>query len=338
MLGLISSGCRTGTAATADTVKVKTQIARTSSCTQDILTGTNRTAVSGAGATCKDPPFRVELQITLYKEKFSGKAVHIFVTNLRVQYTLGKQLLYETAHQRTNRIPQHKYPPLISPSGDTATAQLWVGTGRLFTRERQLAAFRYQAKLRGSAQVCLIAKRDRNMESEGDLSASARRAAPVAAASSESDVHPSMQGLHSRSNNAHYPSVPSDTAASTRDAGNKSPIVDDDVPPLETDGNSRFICNICLNSPDKPVATYCSVAPISADQGVIVVSCSWKCLYKWLDMHRDEPQCPVCKAGIEMPGGDPSKAKVVPLYVSEKDTDPRCDTSRRLLCPPTIGC
>lgn len=132
-----------------------------------------------------------------------------------------------------------------------------MGTGRLFTRERQLAAFRYQAKLRGSAQVCLIAKRDRNMESEGDLSASARRAAPVAAASSESDVHPSMQGLHSRSNNAHYPSVPSDTAASTRDAGNKSPIVDDDVPPLETDGNSRFICNICLNSPDKPVATVC---------------------------------------------------------------------------------
>ena len=50
---------------------------------------------------------------------------------------------------------------------------------------------------------------------------------------------------------------------------------------------------------------------------------SWECLYKWLNMHRDDPQCPVCKAGIEMPGRDPSKAKVVPLYVGEENSDPR---------------
>ena len=73
----------------------------------------------------------------------------------------------------------------------------------------------------------------------------------------------------------------------------------------------RFVCHICLNSPDKPVVTVCGH-----------LHC-WGCLYKWLALHRDDPQCPVCKAGIEMPGADPSKARVVPLYVGDETCDPR---------------
>ena len=119
------------------------------------------------------------------------------------------------------------------------------------------------------------------------------------------------------------------------------------------DGSSRFICHICLNSPEKPVVTVCGhlhwyVAsrescvqcgrlpvhtPLASTQCFCILPidskafspllCSWGCLYKWLNLHRDDPQCPVCKAGIEMSEGDPSRAKVVPLYVGDETSDPR---------------
>eukprot|EP00295_Goniomonas_pacifica_P041495 CAMPEP_0175994926 /NCGR_PEP_ID=MMETSP0108-20121206/54855_1 /TAXON_ID=195067 ORGANISM="Goniomonas pacifica, Strain CCMP1869" /NCGR_SAMPLE_ID=MMETSP0108 /ASSEMBLY_ACC=CAM_ASM_000204 /LENGTH=192 /DNA_ID=CAMNT_0017327007 /DNA_START=11 /DNA_END=589 /DNA_ORIENTATION=+ len=71
-----------------------------------------------------------------------------------------------------------------------------------------------------------------------------------------------------------------------------------------------FICRICLEPPEKPVATVCGH-----------VFC-WPCLFKWLRVHQQCPQCPVCKAGIEG-GADPSKAKIVPLFVSDESEDPR---------------
>mmetsp|Transcript_39608 Transcript_39608/g.79396 ORF Transcript_39608/g.79396 Transcript_39608/m.79396 type:complete len:272 (-) Transcript_39608:169-984(-) len=126
------------------------------------------------------------------------------------------------------------------------------------------------------------------------------------AASSALEFHPSISGLQNRSSVSQQ-EPPTGAAEDLKECKKDG----QSVPPLEAEGSTRFICNICLNSPDKPVATVCGH-----------MYC-WKCLYKWLDMHRNDPQCPVCKAGIEMPGGDPSKAKVVPLYVSEKDTDPR---------------
>ncbi|KAJ1483476.1 hypothetical protein T484DRAFT_1622781, partial [Baffinella frigidus] len=58
-----------------------------------------------------------------------------------------------------------------------------------------------------------------------------------------------------------------------------------------------FLCHVCLGSPNKPVATVCGH-----------IYC-WGCLYKWLSLHRDDPNCPVCKAGIEVPEGDLSKAR-----------------------------
>jgi hypothetical protein len=47
---------------------------------------------------------------------------------------------------------------------------------------------------------------------------------------------------------------------------------------------------------------------------------------QWLAVpnHSNDPACPVCKAVIEMPNLDPSKAKVIPLYVNGKsEADPR---------------
>ncbi|EKX33137.1 hypothetical protein GUITHDRAFT_81756 [Guillardia theta CCMP2712] len=99
---------------------------------------------------------------------------------------------------------------------------------------------------------------------------------------------------------------------SVKEGAGKAPARSASASAGESEGQSRFICHICLNSPDKPIATVCGH-----------LYC-WGCIYKWLMLHRDDSQCPVCKAGIEIPGGDVSKAKVIPLYVGEtSQTDPR---------------
>lgn len=52
-------------------------------------------------------------------------------------------------------------------------------------------------------------------------------------------------------------------------------------------------------------------------------SIPFTCL-QWLSVQNNEPACPVCKAVVEIPNFDPSKAKVIPLYVNGKsETDPR---------------
>mmetsp|Transcript_18179 Transcript_18179/g.29869 ORF Transcript_18179/g.29869 Transcript_18179/m.29869 type:complete len:206 (+) Transcript_18179:41-658(+) len=58
---------------------------------------------------------------------------------------------------------------------------------------------------------------------------------------------------------------------------------------------SYFECNICLEVADEPVTTPCGH-----------LYC-WPCLYKWMNLHSDCPQCPVCKSAID-------KEKVIPLY------------------------
>ena len=54
----------------------------------------------------------------------------------------------------------------------------------------------------------------------------------------------------------------------------------------ESEAAGRFVCHICLNSPDKPVVTVCGH-----------LHC-WGCLYKWLALHRDH----VPDFGPRLPG------------------------------------
>ena len=129
------------------------------------------------------------------------------------------------------------------------------------------------------------------------------------------DIHPSISGLTDRSEGSRRSVSNSETPES-----NSNPKPSDEPPaqasataPSSTSDHS-FICNICLVAPDQPVVTVCGH-----------LYC-WGCLYKWLGMHRDLSQCPVCKAGIELPGGEPSKAKVIPLYVNGRTSDPRDST------------
>lgn len=63
----------------------------------------------------------------------------------------------------------------------------------------------------------------------------------------------------------------------------------------EPSGDTTFECNICFDIPRDPVVTPCGH-----------LYC-WSCLYRWIRLHADSPQCPVCKAGVD-------KRTVIPIY------------------------
>lgn len=92
------------------------------------------------------------------------------------------------------------------------------------------------------------------------------------------------------------PKNASDSAASGAPASADAPSTAD----------TTFECNVCFDVPRDPVVTPCGH-----------LYC-WPCLYRWIRLHADSPQCPVCKAGVD-------KRSVIPIYGrgrSEAD-DPR---------------
>jgi hypothetical protein len=128
-----------------------------------------------------------------------------------------------------------------------------------------------------------------------------------------SEVHPSSSGLSERASDGGRRSAGDHENVESLSETNQEK---EETAPQAASATSdhSFICNICLVSPDQPVVTVCGH-----------LYC-WGCLYKWLGMHREQPQCPVCKAGIDLVGGEPSKAKVIPLYVNGRTSDPRDST------------
>ncbi|XP_010459594.1 PREDICTED: RING finger protein 5-like [Camelina sativa] len=69
--------------------------------------------------------------------------------------------------------------------------------------------------------------------------------------------------------------------------------------------SGNFECNICLDLAQDPIVTLCGH-----------LFC-WPCLYKWLHLHSQSKECPVCKALIE-------EDRLVPLYGRGKSSaDPR---------------
>lgn len=83
-----------------------------------------------------------------------------------------------------------------------------------------------------------------------------------------------------------------------------SPFTSNDNNPNNGDAGN-FECNICFDLAQDPIVTLCGH-----------LFC-WPCLYKWLHIHSQSQECPVCKALIE-------EEKLVPLYGRGKNsTDPR---------------
>jgi hypothetical protein len=90
-------------------------------------------------------------------------------------------------------------------------------------------------------------------------------------------------------------------------------------PPPPASSDAKFTCRICLDVPEQPVVTVCGH-----------LFC-WNCVYRWIDRNKAAPQCPVCRAAIELPDGSPQRARVIPLYVDTamEGKDPRATAPPR---------
>lgn len=83
------------------------------------------------------------------------------------------------------------------------------------------------------------------------------------------------------------------TTASGADVSDNEPK--NDASSVKESTDTTFECNVCFDTPKDPVVTPCGH-----------LYC-WSCLYRWIRLHADSPQCPVCKAGVD-------KRSVIPIY------------------------
>ncbi|GAV63970.1 zf-C3HC4_2 domain-containing protein [Cephalotus follicularis] len=90
----------------------------------------------------------------------------------------------------------------------------------------------------------------------------------------------------------------------------------DDVEKGSGNDGSFFDCNICLDLAMDPVVTCCGH-----------LFC-WPCLYRWLNVHSDAKECPVCK-------GEVTIKNVTPIYGRGNNTrEPEEDTSLKIPLRP----
>ncbi|KAJ7550798.1 hypothetical protein O6H91_07G118800 [Diphasiastrum complanatum] len=64
---------------------------------------------------------------------------------------------------------------------------------------------------------------------------------------------------------------------------------------VETSSAGSFDCNVCLDMAVEPVLTSCGH-----------LFC-WPCLYKWLYIHSEDEECPVCKGAV-------AESDIIPIY------------------------
>ncbi|XP_010257488.1 PREDICTED: uncharacterized protein LOC104597567 isoform X2 [Nelumbo nucifera] len=84
------------------------------------------------------------------------------------------------------------------------------------------------------------------------------------------------------------------------------------------DGGSFFECNICMDMAKDPVITRCGH-----------LFC-WPCLYRWLYIHSDFNECPVCK-------GDVEDTDIIPIYgrgINSTEEQENAAAEPRLIIPP----
>ncbi|KAI3801401.1 hypothetical protein L1987_29506 [Smallanthus sonchifolius] len=70
-----------------------------------------------------------------------------------------------------------------------------------------------------------------------------------------------------------------------------------------------FDCNICFDMASDPVVTYCGH-----------LFC-WPCLYRWLHIHSDVKECPICKGEMTTKTVTPIYGRGNPTRVVEEDSD-----------------
>ena len=76
-----------------------------------------------------------------------------------------------------------------------------------------------------------------------------------------------------------------------------------------SEDRSFFYCNICLDLAREPVVTCCGH-----------LFC-WSCLYRWLHVHSDAKECPVCKGEVTVETLTPIYGQANITYEPEEDSD-----------------
>ncbi|KAF5747729.1 hypothetical protein HS088_TW05G00456 [Tripterygium wilfordii] len=84
----------------------------------------------------------------------------------------------------------------------------------------------------------------------------------------------------------------------------------DDVEKSVGNDGSFFDCNICLDLSKDPVVTCCGH-----------LFC-WSCLYRWLHVHSDAKECPVCKGEVTMKNVTPIYGRGSNNHTLEPEQDP----------------
>lgn len=93
-------------------------------------------------------------------------------------------------------------------------------------------------------------------------------------------------------------------------------VKNDDVEKGSGNDGSFFDCNICLDLSRDPVVTCCGH-----------LFC-WPCLYRWLHLHSDAGECPVCK-------GEVQHKTVTPIYGRGNTVrEPEEDSGLKIPCRP----
>ncbi|MBA0561863.1 hypothetical protein Golob_018659 [Gossypium lobatum] len=82
----------------------------------------------------------------------------------------------------------------------------------------------------------------------------------------------------------------------------------DDIEKGVSNDGSFFDCNICLDLAREPVVTCCGH-----------LFC-WSCLYRWLHMHSDANECPVCKGEVTIKMLTPIYGRGKVIYEPEEDS------------------
>ncbi|XP_057537286.1 uncharacterized protein LOC130814980 isoform X2 [Amaranthus tricolor] len=83
---------------------------------------------------------------------------------------------------------------------------------------------------------------------------------------------------------------------------------EDVIEKLDSEEGSFFDCNICFDLAKEPVVTCCGH-----------LFC-WPCIYKWLHIHSDHNECPVCKGEIELKNVTPIYGRGNHISPPEEDT------------------
>lgn len=102
---------------------------------------------------------------------------------------------------------------------------------------------------------------------------------------------------------------------------NDSVAEKDDVEKPNSEEGSFFDCNICFDLAREPVVTCCGH-----------LFC-WPCIYRWLHIHSDAKECPVCKGEVTLKNVTPIYGRGTHVHEPEEDAEikvPVRPTARRV--------